>query len=94
MTSRNGNTHQVSYIVQELITGGELYEYVCNTGMFSAPMVRFYIKQLLQGIVHMHQRGFCHRDLKASNIMLDSNFNLKIIDMGFAKPTRGEDGRA
>ena len=42
--TRSGKTHDVAYIVQELITGGELYGYVANTGRFTAPIVRFYMK--------------------------------------------------
>ena len=44
LTSRNGNNHDVAYIVQELVTGGELYGYIANTGSFEAPIVRFYMK--------------------------------------------------
>ena len=34
----------------------------------------------------MHSKGFAHRDLKCSNILLDSNYNIKICDMGVARP--------
>ena len=40
----------------------------------------------------IHCRGACHRDLKPENILLDSEFNTKIADFGFAAPVEGRDG--
>jgi serine/threonine protein kinase len=40
----------------------------------------------------MHALGVCHRDLKPENLMLDSAYNLKVADFGFAAPVRGRDG--
>ena len=37
----------------------------------------------------MHMKGFSHRDLKCGNILLDSDYNLKICDMGFASHVSG-----
>ena len=38
----NGVKESVIYIVLELATGGELFDYVATTGAFSEPIARFY----------------------------------------------------
>lgn len=37
-------TESVLYIALELATGGELFDYVAQTGKFSEPIARFYFK--------------------------------------------------
>lgn len=72
--------------------GGELFDYVANSGAFSEPMCRYYFKQMLMGLHYIHKNGFSHRDLKPENILLDENYDLKIVDFGFACPLEGRDG--
>lgn len=46
----DGTKVPVIYIVLELATGGELFDYVATTGRFSEPMARFYFHQLIDGL--------------------------------------------
>lgn len=42
--------------------------------------------QLLSGVAYMHSRHILHRDIKPSNILFDSVDDVKISDLGMAKP--------
>lgn len=63
--------------------GGTLSEYIEFKPM-SEGFARFYLKQLITGMIYCHKRGVCHRDLKLENMILDNDGNLKITDFGHA----------
>ncbi len=50
----NGKKENVIYIVLELATGGELFDYVATTGKFDEKIARFYFRQLIEGLDYVH----------------------------------------
>ncbi|VDK35194.1 unnamed protein product [Taenia asiatica] len=51
------------------------------------PVKKGIAKQLLTGIKFLHDNNVLHRDLKASNILIDRSGHLKIADFGLARVT-------
>ena len=80
----------MAYIVTEFIPKGELCDYIATKGgPFNERIVRYFAKQMLEALYYIHSKGIAHRDLKCENMILDENYNIKIIDFGFACLTEG-----
>jgi serine/threonine protein kinase len=89
----DGSTYDVfCVIVEDLAEGGELFFFVKNSGYFTEKVARYFMIQILQGLSYIHSQGLAHRDIKPDNILLDSNFNIKVADFGFAGPLAGRHG--
>lgn len=79
-----------------------VFEYMEHdlAGLVSCPDIKFtdshikcYMKQLLNGLEHCHERGIMHRDIKTSNILLNNDGVLKIADFGLANYTSARQRR-
>ena len=76
------------YIVMEYIDGITLKEYMEKKGMLSDAEALHFIKQILKGLAHAHERGIVHRDIKPHNIILLKDGTIKITDFGIARLTK------
>jgi len=84
-----------------------IYEYMKNNSLASAlfgkggmkmnldwPTRYKIIQDVARGLAYLHEESIIkivHRDIKASNILLDKNLNAKISDFGLAKLNEEED---
>lgn len=75
---------KVTYLATELAPNGSLFELISSLGGLPMPVVKSYAHQLLSAVVFMHQLGIAHRDLKLENILVDCQYNLKVMDFGQA----------
>lgn len=56
-----------------------------NGGGLENDVVKSFMRQLLSGIAHCHERGIIHRDLKPQNLLINKENQLKIADFGLAR---------
>ena len=47
--------------------------------------IKEFMRQILEGMKFVHQKGVCHRDLKPENILMNQKGVVKICDFGSAK---------
>ena len=90
--TRGGNVrNNKKYLILDYCSKGELGKYI-QTGRFSERHAKFIFRKILNGVRALHQAGICHRDLTLYNILLDQNFNPKIINFDFSTLFQGNNG--
>ena len=79
------------FLVNEYVSGGELFDYIVAKGRLSADEARNFFHQIISGVEYCHFQKIVHRDLKPENLLLDSNLNIKIADFGLSNLMRDGD---
>jgi MAP/microtubule affinity-regulating kinase len=77
-------TKSTMFLVMELSSGGELYDYLVVHGKMKEKEARAKFRQILSAVSYCHKKKVIHRDLKAENLLLNSNLDIKIADFGFS----------
>jgi len=74
-------------LMTEFVLHGDFFDIVTKGLLTTEILMRSYFHQLIEGLEYIHSQGIAHLDLKLENIMLGSDFKLKLIDFDQAQST-------
>jgi serine/threonine protein kinase len=83
-----GESEGYTYFVMPLMHDGNLAELMAKERL-PLPRIHQIISQVGSALDFAHMRGFIHRDVKPSNILLDESGNCILMDFGIAKIIEG-----
>ena len=78
------NAGGIPFIVLEHVEGRTLHAILREERLSTAAIVHWGA-QIADALDHAHRRGIVHRDLKASNVVVTPDGNVKVLDFGLAR---------
>jgi len=85
--------HNPPYLVMRYLDGGTLKDAMAR-GPLPHDEIAYLMRQVCSALDYAHRQGIIHRDIKASNILLDREANAFVSDFGIARLAIGEDVRS
>ncbi len=83
--------YRTLFIIMEHVNGESLTSMIQRLRLMPPLLVADYLGQICAALDYAHQRGIIHRDINPSNIMVQTNDQIKVLDFGLACPEGTED---
>jgi serine/threonine protein kinase len=83
------STRKSHHIVMEFVDGRTIHERTRGEGVPISEAVKVGLG-IAEGLLHLHQAGIVHRDVKPSNVLLPYAGGAKLTDLGIAKKLEGD----
>ncbi|KAL2181283.1 kinase-like domain-containing protein [Thermothelomyces heterothallicus CBS 202.75] len=80
-----GSSADYLNIFLEYVPGGSVQTMLNSYGALPEPLIRSFVRQILNGLSYLHNRDIIHRDIKGANILVDNKGTIKISDFGISK---------
>jgi eukaryotic-like serine/threonine-protein kinase len=80
-----GEDQGLNFIVFEFIEGTNLRDEVQRRGPLDLERAIYYTMQVAEALAHSSSRDIVHRDIKPSNVLVTSDGQVKLVDMGLAR---------
>ena len=78
------------YFVMEYVEGATIKDELDKNKVFDEKVAVKIVLAVAEAMKHAHERGLIHRDIKPENVMLTKDGNVKLADLGLARPTADE----
>ncbi|KAA8493053.1 putative myosin light chain kinase [Porphyridium purpureum] len=75
------------FIVMEYLGGGMLYDVLVKEGSVTEDRAAMVMREIVSGVVYLHEKGIVHRDLKPENMLCKQKlfpWTVKLCDFGLA----------
>lgn len=73
------------YLVMEFVPGRTLAQWLLEDGRLSTAQTMSVLAQAADALHAVHQAGIVHRDVKPSNLLVDSDGRVRLADFGVAR---------
>jgi serine/threonine-protein kinase len=70
------------YVAMEWVDGGTVLEEVDRRARLDGPNALHITRQIASALDYLHGNGIIHRDIKPGNVLIDTSWNAKLIDLG------------
>ncbi len=80
-----GREDEIYFIVMEYIQGKTLKDLIREKGRIPADIAVELLRQITEAIMHAHENGVIHRDIKPQNILVSRSGEVKVTDFGIAQ---------
>ena len=74
-----------SFLIFELCEHKTLRDYLALRGRLNEPEIKFFMRQVVNGLMYLHHNKIIHRDIKLGNILLTKHMQIKIADFGLSE---------
>lgn len=79
-----GLIDNIWYLIMEYVSERTLVDLIVTYGGVQEEYVRYFFRQIVDTLLYIKSKGIAHRDIKLENLLLDTDYNVKFSDFGFA----------
>jgi eukaryotic-like serine/threonine-protein kinase len=85
-----GEADGIPFLAMEYINGPDLARIVATHGPLGCADAAELVRQAALGLAHAHEQGVIHRDVKPNNLLITTEGQVKLLDLGLARLAGGD----